>query len=809
MDCYSGRSPYVRAISSEPGGAETTPHSSWRRAALLVAEFTLLFVVWIEFQLGGERATQTFSNLATTGAALWGAGACAVGARRSEGRVRRGWLLLGASALAWGLGNAVWSWYEIGVGREVPFPSLADAGYLFAVPLAAVALLSFPGAPSTLASRLRTVLDAAIVGSALLFVSWAFLLGPLYRDSSGSALEQAIGLAYPVGDLVTATLVLLVLVRTAGTTRLPLVFVGAGLMALVVADSGFAYLTLNDSYTTGTFLDGGWALAFLLIGLGALHPSAPRLSVPEDEGRDRLSSLSLLLPYVAVVSAILVAGYKQVSDGSIGTFLFWNAITCTSMVVVRQLLTLLENVRLTRTLEAQVVARTAELRHQAFHDPLTNLANRALFRDRVAHSLERSTRALDSIAVLLLDLDGFKAVNDSYGHAAGDRLLVLVADRLRACVRPSETVARLGGDEFAVLVEDVEDPSEPARVAERVLGALRDAFPVEGRELFIHASVGIAVSAFGTVSADDLLRDADLAMYMAKNRGRNRYELFEPSMHGAAVRRLELEADLRRAVQRDEFVVHYQPIVGLDRPGVARVEALVRWDHPERGMVPPADFIGVAEETGLVIPLGWSVLAEACREAATWPPRWGGGAPVGVTVNLSGRQLLDAALPEGVGALLRQSGLPPERLTLEITESVLLEDAEGTIARLHQLKELGVLLAIDDFGTGYSSLSYLARFPVDILKIDRSFVAGIARGAEESALARAIVKLGRTFRLQTVAEGVEDVAQAERLAAMGCDQAQGFHFARPMTAVELRTWLADRWRDRRPAIASDTSQVSR
>jgi diguanylate cyclase (GGDEF)-like protein len=419
--------------------------------------------------------------------------------------------------------------------------------------------------------------------------------------------------------------------------------------------------------------------------------------------------------------------------------------------------------------------------HQAFHDPLTDLPNRALFVDRLELGLSRVKRSKSKLAVLFLDVDRFKIVNDSLGHAAGDELLREVAVRLVASIRPGDTAARFGGDEFAILLEDVEDQAAAEQVALRILGALKAPLQIAGRDVFISASIGIAMDA---ASAGDMIRDADLAMYRAKSEGKGRHAVFESAMHVAVVERADLEADLQRVLERAELVLHYQPIVALGNRAIVGVEALVRWRHPLRGIVAPEAFIPLAEETQLMAELGRWILTEACREVAAWRKL----RPLRLAVNISAVQLHAAeALAGDVAAALADSGLPPEALVLEITETALMRDVTETIHCLRSLKELGVLLAVDDFGTGYSSLDYLRRFPIDTLKIDKAFVDDL--GAGDATLAQAIIDLGESFDLQVVAEGVEHEFQRQRLLELGCSYGQGYHFARPMPACELRALL--------------------
>ena len=432
-----------------------------------------------------------------------------------------------------------------------------------------------------------------------------------------------------------------------------------------------------------------------------------------------------------------------------------------------------------------------ELRHQAFHDSLTGLANRALFVDRLEHALSLSQRAPRPVAVLFVDLDDFKTINDSLGHGEGDAILERVAERLRGALRDGDTLARMGGDEFAILVEDPPAATAPIVVAERLVAALQAPFTQGGKELFVHASVGVAVLTSRHQTADELLRNADISMYMAKRKGKNRIEIFEPSMHAAAIARLALKGDLERALERDEFFVLYQPVMNLASLEIVGVEALLRWRHPERGLVPPMEFIPVAEETGLIMPLGRWVLLEACRQARAWdaatPAR-----PLTMNVNVlrpPGRRA--RVRRRGGGGPVRDAGM----------------DADAPRPRVHRgrpdrrtptprwrrctaLKALGVRLAIDDFGTGYSSLSYLRQFPIDILKIDRSFVASMSDGPDETALVHSILQLSETLHLETVAEGIEDAGQLAELRTLGADLGQGFLFARPLASAEISALLA-------------------
>jgi diguanylate cyclase len=623
-----------------------------------------------------------------------------------------------------------------------------------------------------------SLIDATVISTGVGMLAWVFLAAPYSVDASLPLVERVLSMVYVMLDVLVLALVIRMAIGAGDRGRAYLLMT-AGWLVLVAADAARALLVLLGTYDPSSPVEAGWLVAYALWGAAVLDPSVATLTDPVPAPRTGLTRARLTSLAGASLMARAILAIQALRDQRLDIPVIVAGCGLLFLLVLTRMAGLVrENEATVRELRgtegvlwaslSELDALAAQLEHQAFHDSLTDLANRALFNDRVRHALARSRRDGSGLAVLFVDLDDFKVVNDSLGHGAGDRLLREVAGRLRSCLREHDTVGRLGGDEFAILAEDT-DMDAARLLAERVIATLGAPFPLVGGQVIIRASVGIAADEGRGLDEAQLLRNADIAMYAAKSRGKGTDEVFQGSMLVSVRDRHDAHRALEGAIERRELMVHYQPIVDLHNGRVAGAEALVRWPRPDRGLVPPAEFIPLAEKTGL--PPDGRLDADA--------------GPLLLHVNLSAHHLLRKDLAANVAAALSDSGLPPECLALEITESVLMHDLEVAIVRLQELKGLGVHLAIDDFGTGYSSLAYLRQMPIDAVKIDKSFVDGVAGGPEESAVARTIIALAGTLHLDTVAEGVEQAEQAAALAELGCHLAQGYHFSRPVPAADM------------------------
>jgi diguanylate cyclase (GGDEF)-like protein len=692
--------------------------------------------------------------------------------RALDHRTRLAWRVLAASFACQLFANTVWWWLEAVTSGSPPFPSLADVGYLAFIPVLLAGLLAFPGRPAGRQERYKLALDTATVVAGGFMVLWYLVLGPIVIQGGAGFLAIATSVAYPVGDLVLLFGIAKVLLRgPAESSRRPLQILIGGLALFVVADVYYGYVGLHQAFIGGSWPDLFWLSANYLFALSAVEQHQ-RAEHPERRHLQAVSWHVNRLPYlgVGVGYGLLVLIAHDQHLYPLGGLLL-GAVVLTLLVVLRQITALRENHELVVT------------------DSLTGLTNRWLLHATLERALARSRRSGRRVAVLLLDLDGFKQVNDTHGHEVGDDLLVGFAGVLRGCVRAGDTAARLGGDEFAVVIDQVQSLDDALAVAQRIIARLREPITVGEHALLARTSIGIALSGDDTSQSDELLHRADLAMYAAKRRGTHGYEVYGQMPDDRELQRAQLETDLRLALDREELVVNYQPIVTLHDGHIVGVEALVRWQHPGRGMIPPGEFIPLAEATGLIQELGSWVLQHAGRQVRAWQERFPRTRPLQLSVNLSPRQVQDAHLVQDVTAILQRIGLDPHTLVLELTEGVFMRDTDEAVAKLAALKQLGIRIAIDDFGTGYSSLGYLTHLPVDILKIDRCFIAELGTGSEGSVVAEAVVRLSQALHLDTVAEGIEAAEQADGLRELGCSFGQGYYFAHPLSGTAFETLL--------------------
>ena len=699
-----------------------------------------------------------------------------VGVRVNRPQHRSPWLFFAAGLSSFLIADICYYVLELVAGEEGPaFPSIADFFYLCMYPLVIVGLVRMlrqvaPG------RDYASLIDAAVVGISIFGTVWVVWVDDVVDAPFDSVAGLITQVAYPVMDVALFTVAARLVVGLHLRHR-PLAFMVGALGSLAIADTAYGFYNTQGTFETGSYVDFFWLGFYVLFGLAALHPDSKSPGVAEELVEGRLTGRQLVIMFVATLGVPMVD-------------LFWGTPADRPVTIVVSaalfLLILLRVFGLTKALERG----RDRLRHEATHDSLTGLCNRTLFAERTAAAL-RETADDATLAVLFIDLDDFKVINDSLGHFAGDELLKEVAARLSRCVRPNDVVARLGGDEFAVLLRSAVDRNDVISVARRVLDAMASPVDLGRRVVRATCSIGIAIDLDESTEVETLLRNADVAMYLSKSRGKGRFEFFEARMHEDAIERLDLKADLERAVENKEFVLHYQPIFDLQTGHVVLVEALVRWKHPQRGMIGPDRFIPLAEENGLIVPIGSWVLSEACRQAAMWRRMDGVDEQLSISVNLSMRQLQDGQLLNVLTAALKDSGLPANRLVLEITESMLAIDADRTAGVLEQLKTIGVKIAIDDFGTGYSSLSYLRAFPVDSIKIDKSFIRELHTSKTTTALIEAVVNLATALGAYTVAEGIEYSEQANILRKLGCGRAQGYYYCRPLPGPALTSLMRE------------------
>jgi diguanylate cyclase (GGDEF)-like protein len=725
--------------------------------------------------------------------------------------------LIALSALVFALGDITWAILELGL-RQQPFPSVADFFYLVNYPLLLGGVLLLPEKTATRGEQIKKVLDAGIVMVAALLGFWNFLLGPLVASNTDYPLiEQLILLAYPVGDLVLLWALLRILYTRSDQqyeNDVPAFLLAISLAVTIVADCTYTYQAFVGTYVSGGLLDIAWRAGILLTGLAGISQLSTLQSLKNaTRFSNRLASLvksiralTPYFPYFWLIAAYVIlmrsSTYPMYMDFLSLSLAVGGII---GLVLLRQMITLSENNKLNielqqtmgnlkgqtselertnQELQNEIMERKTverQLTYDSLHDAMTGLPNRVLFLDRLGQAIEYSKRRTEyTFVVLFIDVDHFKVINDSLGHLTGDQLLIAAGTRMRECLRSSDTVARLGGDEFAILLEITGEKISPSTIVEKLQEGIRLPFSLDGHELHITVSIGVVVSVADYAHPEEVLRDADIAMYQAKAHGKARFETFDIKMRSYAFSRLEMEQDLRAALENGEFQLYYQPIVSMKSNQLFGFEALIRWVHPSRGFLLPGEFLPIAEESGLILPIEKWVLNEACAQLKKWHEKYPSLQNVSVNVNVSNKQFSQPNFVDGVIRALQVNGLKAEALKLEITENVLISNYSAANKVFSKLRDFGIQFEIDDFGSGYSALAYLQHFPISAIKIDKSFIDEIGKSPRGIELIRAILSMSRELGMEAIAEGIETSEQLNELMGLSCNLGQGFLLSRPL-----------------------------
>jgi len=785
--------------------------------------FSLLHCSWLLLHWGPSVAQPFLAGLLYVPVFLMAAGCCFLNARRTLARERVAWLCLGSGVLLFGLGQVVFTYFQA-ILHESPFPSVADGLFLLFPPFVAAALILLPHRPLSRSGWLRLGLDVGTMVAAAAVFSWRFLLSRLVEAYAGDPLTGAIAVAYPVSDLMLLCMLLLLISRRQRQQGAVTVLIATALASFIIADSRFAQLSATNGYAPGDVIDLFWSLGGLLFGLAAL--SRPQHLRPPDTERqeepDTFQNMTLYGPYLAVLAAylLLLLTFGDNEVDFVGRGVLYGTALVTLLVMVRQMVAFAENTELhrelqhsARDLEHRVERRTAELHtantqlqqlsegleekvrarttelelsqarlaYQAQHDALTGLPNRMLFDDRLGRAVASAVRHGRLLAVLYIDLDGFKLVNDTLGHDAGDQVLRVTARRLEELVRQSDTLARLGGDEFTLLLNDLTDTASVDTVARRIQQSVRQDIQVGEHVARVTASVGISLYPDDALDAAALKQQADAAMYRVKQNGKDGVYFFAPEMNSASVMRGKLAARLRDALSRNELQVVYQPQFGTETQALLSFEALLRWSPEDLGPVSPTEFIPVAEESGLIVEIGLWVLNEVCRQQAEW--RRLGFSPVMVAVNVSPTQFMHPEFVNDFRRMLNRHGLDGRWVELEMTEQMTLQDIAAAARKMAEVRSMGTGISIDDFGAGKTALSYLLELPATSVKIDRSLIQGLGAPQGSFRVVQAIVALAHALNLTVVAEGVETHAQLMSVTELECERVQGFLLGTPESAA--------------------------
>lgn len=686
-----------------------------------------------------------------------------VGVRRQTTVSRRAWALVGFGFTCWVAGDFVWDGYAL-VGAVRPDVSVADAWYLAGYPFLAAGMFVMAKARAGRCVR-EGLLDGCLFGVSTTIVVWQFLVVPISASTSSWSTSM-VWSAYPLGDaLLVAALAWLVF--TPGRRSVPTALVMSALMITLIVDVLYDYLPTVSSFNTAR-LDPFYPITYVLVAAAVLHRASAELTTTgPTTGRTHPARFGLL-GCGLFGAAIVAVGSENLASSTRSVYLVLALAICVIVVA-----------RFAVAIRAREAAQD-QLEYRSTHDGLTGAVSRVLLLDRISHALDRAQRTNTAVAVLYVDLDRFKTINDTYGHDIGDELLIATTQRIKNTLRTSDTLGRIGGDEFVIVCEDA-TINDAIRAAERLNAAIAEPTALQTLALQVTASIGLAVSADATTTTDALLRDADTAMYQVKRTGGNSYGLYDDHTRDVFKHRRDIEDALRDATETGELVLHYQPVIRPQDSTVASFEALLRWQRVDDTLLAPAEFISIAEETGAIVPIGAWVIETACHKLAAWT--LDGITKPSISVNVSALQFRNGALLHDIKRALARTGADPTRLVLEITESVLVRDNDHVIEQLERIRHLGIRIALDDFGTGYSGLSYLHRLPVDIIKIDRSLITELDTDPAASIVIAALVNLAHALGFQVVAEGAETRQQVERLHALECDQIQGYYYASPQTAA--------------------------
>lgn len=782
-----------------------------------------------------NNVSALISSMAATLAMAYGA----VWSYRSDRKLGNAWRLFTLAMGVWMLGDFIWMVYEL-KGHEIPYPSIADIFYLSTYVFFFIGILQYPRFysrdPSDVVDAGWIWLDVFIIMLSAGGIFGNFLIGPALQDPAQSWFAILINAAYPLGDLLLIiSLTLMIFLPRPPLWLRPMYLLLAGHTVNVIIDTIFAWQTTNLVYTSSAFINILFSIGPLLLMMSGLYQAAiaqqiitGQKTMPIATLTSSLVIMKLVTPFVWLFFAYLLLDFGAGSRQAFPPLYvsIWMGVIIV-LIAARQMLSTLDNRRLAgklqamnNTLERSVEDRTVDLlqantqlRHEmeerkrieimlrereeklthfGLHDALTGLPNRSLLLDRLNHSIQRYRRRVDDrYAILFLDFDSFKVVNDSLGHPAGDQLLVQIGQRLVSLLRAEDTVARLGGDEFVILIQGFESVDFVSMIAERILISMKDSFLVGRNPIYISVSIGVVTANEGYETAIEVIRDADVAMYEAKTKGKARFVLFQPDLHLNMINRQELDTDLRRALLQNEFVLHYQPVVSLETGEMLGLEALIRWQHPTRGLMNPSEFIPIAESNGFIDHITRWTLEQACIQLSNWQVHFPKTKSLIVCVNLSPISLRQPELLRWVNESLRTATLAPASLTLEIVETIFIQDPELARDTFMELRKIGVGVSLDDFGTGYSSLGYINQYPIDSIKIDRSFVSKLVEVEDVAAIVRTIARLAQDLNFNLVAEGIETREQLDVIKSTGCKYGQGFFFYPPLRVDEVDALLLD------------------